>query len=414
MPNAKGWREAAGQGNWSPRYWPVDHPKALTRDGKRAVRLWVHRRAVKGPDGASVEVQGTGKTKAIATANFERKVLGLQAGARALIGGVQVTTATPYRDWFPLWLGSLPRAGASTRATYERNGKRYVLDAIGHIPLGLITAQHVEQFLARMRDAGLAPATIALLRAIVRASLRAAHDKLPKDVLPDARAFSAVEPVKVTRAQKPIYTREQAGTIVRLARAAGDRAWVLGLVGFATGGRLGELLGLWTSDREGDLLQVQRKVVQGGVPGRPGDVRLEPWLKGNLPGKTVPLGADELALLTEWETSLALERIAWEQQGRVWDARGFLVCREGGRPFTHETARDAWRLAVARAGLPYLPPHDAFRHTRNEWLREAGVDGPTRAVLLGHSVAVNEGVYSRERLDLKRAAAVKVGSWLTV
>jgi len=411
MPNSKGFREAAGQGNWSARHWPAGHPKALDRNGRLAVRLWVYRRAVAAPDGRSVTVQGTGKTKAVATANFARKVAQLEAGARALIGGVAVTADTPYRDWFPLWLASLPRAGASTRATYERNGNRYVVPALGHVPLGRLTAQHVEQFLAQRRDAGLAPATIALLRAIVRASLKAAHDKLPKDVLPDARTFSAVEPIRVTRLVKPTYAREQAARIVRLARAAGDRTWVLGLVGFATGGRLGELLGLQVPDREADLLTFRRKVVQGG--GARGDVRLEPWLKGNLPGKVVPLTPEEVALLEEWETALALERIAWERDGRVWDARGFLVCREGGRPHTHESARDAWRLAVARAGLPYLPPHDAFRHTRNEWLREAGVDPRTRSDLLGHSVQVNEGVYTRERLDLKRQAAITVGGWLT-
>lgn len=412
MPNRKGWREPSGQGNWSARYYPEGHPKALTRDGKRAIRLHVYRRAVRAPDGASVEVQGTGKTKAVATANFERKAKQLGAPAPELIGGVRVTTETAYRDWFPLWLASLHAVAASTRASYAGNGKRHVVPALGHIPLGRMTAHHVESFLAQKRDAGLAPGTLAILRAIVRASLRAAHEKLPPDVLPNARAFTAVEAVQVVKLAKPTYTREEARTIIRSARAAGDRTWVLALVGFATGARLGELLGLWVTDREEDLLRFRRKVVQGKGDRR-GDVHLEPWLKGNRPGKAVPLHAEELALLTEWETALALERIAWERDGKAWDARGFLVCRPGGRPHTHETARDAWRLAVARAGLPYLPPHDAFRHTRNEWLREAGVDPRTRSDLLGHSVQVNEDTYTRERLDLKRAAAIKVGAWLT-
>lgn len=407
MPNAKGFREAAGQGNWTARYWPAGHPKERDRQGRRVVRLWVFRRSVDGPGGASVVLQGTGKTKAIATANAERKLKEIEAARRGVIGGVAVTTATPYREWFPLWLAGLHRASSATLASYTRNGRTHVLPALGHIPLGRIAAQHVEQFLAQKREAGLAPGTVAVLRAIVRASLRAAHEKLPADVLPDARAFTAVEPVQVVKAVKPVYAREAAAKIVRLAREAGDRTWILGLVGFATGARLGELLGLWVADRDGDLLAFQRKAVQGSN-------ELEPWLKGSSPGKTVTLNPGEIALVAEWETALALERVAWEASGRRWDDRGFLICRPGGRPHTHESARDAWRIAVARAGLPYLAPHDAFRHTRNEWLREVGVDARTRSDLLGHSVQVNEETYTRERLDLKRAAAEKVGDWLTV
>src|SRR4051812_11738954 len=126
MPNRKGWRESSGQGNWSQRYWPPGHPKALTRDGRRAVNLHVFRRDVENPAdplGRAITVQGAGKTKAIATANFETKLKALREGERQRIGGVAVGGRTPYRDWFALWLAGLHGVTRSTRDTYERNGR---------------------------------------------------------------------------------------------------------------------------------------------------------------------------------------------------------------------------------------------------------------------------------------------------
>ena len=50
-----------------------------------------------------------------------------------------------------------------------------------------------------------------------------------------------------------------------------------------------------------------------------------------------------------------------------------------------------------------------LRHTANQTLKDAGVDGKVRAALLGHaSVAINEEIYTHASDEAKRAAVEKV------
>jgi integrase len=410
--NRKGWRAANGEGCWTVRHWPEGHPKRYTRDGRLAIRLHVYRTTVDAPDGARVEVQAAGKTKAIALGHFDAKVKTLRETASQIIGGTAITSATPYGDWFPVWMAA-HGAGLSpaSRVAYERQGKRHVVTAIGHIPLGLLTAHHIDQLLARKKEEGLAPNTVGIIRAVVRASLRAAHEKLPHDVLPDDRVYTAVDPIAIIKGhEKPTYTREEAAKLQKAARDGMHpllrRIYPLILLGFATGGRRNELLGLQHPDLEDDLLNFKRKIGYGKIVD--GEPPVEPFLKGNKPGRVAPLTPGVLAALKEIQSQQALERIAWEAAGKTWDARGWIVCRDGGRPMPPETAREGWRMAIAAAKVPEYTIH-AMRHSVNEWLREAGVDTRTRADLLGHTEDVNENVYTRTRVDLMRQAAIRRG-----
>jgi integrase len=397
LGNDKGTREANGQGSWAARYYPDSHPKALTREGKRAVRLWVFRKTVDTPLGPKV-VQGTGKSKAVALGNFDRAVKAVGVPDELDPRTLRV------KDWVPRSIEGRRRAGESSKATYLRMARNHIVDEpIGRRRLVDLTALEVDAFLAGKERAGLAPRYLNLLRFVLLSALHDAHAKgLPVDTRTFDRA--AVPTVQVPAGEKPAMTGKQARDLVRIAYERRDPLWLFVRLGLASGARRSELVGARREDfdRERGVWEVRRKVVtiqHKGLDGAKGRVetRVEQFIKGNKPGKTVPLAASFFDALDEW---------MGERQGWLFPST------RGDLPMAPNTVQQAIKTTYKLAKLPESFGCHKLRHTASRLLRRLGGDPRAVAEHLGHSIEVAMSDYWDADTEIGRALAGKLAGVL--
>jgi integrase len=94
----------------------------------------------------------------------------------------------------------------------------------------------------------------------------------------------------------------------------------------------------------------------------------------------------------------------------MWCPYDLIFPDEVGRALPSQRVNRQFEGACRDAGVATwkgLGVH-ALRHAANNLLRETGVDAPLRAQILGHTVAVNEGIYTAENLALAAEALGKM------
>ena len=120
--------------------------------------------------------------------------------------------------------------------------RNHLIPAFGKLQLTQLTRNHIQKFCVDKLDAGFAPATIAVIYALLSAALKYAVEN---DILSKNPCVGVKLPKKVKH--KPhVLNEEECKRLV--AAAKGHRLWFLILVASTTGLRLGELLALHWDD----------------------------------------------------------------------------------------------------------------------------------------------------------------------
>jgi integrase/recombinase XerD len=290
-------------------------------------------------------------------------------------------------EWLS-WLATERGRARSTLEAYRRDTRRWCrwLRARG-LALDTVREADVEAYVGHLRQAGLAPATVA--RAVVAArSLHrflADEGRLPNDAGADLEAPRV--PAGLPKALSEPEVEALLGAVVGDdAVARRDRAILEVLYG--TGLRISELVGL-----------------------RLGDLDLESALlrafgKGSKE-RVVPVGRHAIAALTDWLAPGGRPALAPQQWKRRGDADAVFLNRRGGRL----TRQGAW-LVVTRwgrvAGLDgKLTPH-VLRHSCATHMLDHGADIRAVQEMLGHASVSTTQVYTRvstERLFAAYRAA---------
>jgi integrase len=118
--------------------------------------------------------------------------------------------------------------------------------------------------------------------------------------------------------------------------------------------------------------------------------------KSDYSWRTLPLDdapASQLGALRDLQQIEAMDAGAAYQGGR------HIASDELRRPVSTEWLTDEFHRIAKRAGLPRIWLHDT-RASMNTLMEKAGVSDNFRAAWLGHTVAVNRGVYLRKPGDL--------------
>jgi len=91
--------------------------------------------------------------------------------------------------------------------------------------------------------------------------------------------------------------------------------------------------------------------------------------------------------------------------GSVYDDRGYVFCREDGKPYYPRYFTDQWEKCCAQAGVPVIALHDA-RHTSATTGADAGVPEHVMQRRLGHANGrTTREVYTHVLPDSERRAA---------
>ncbi|MEV0679737.1 site-specific tyrosine recombinase XerD [Actinosynnema sp. NPDC050436] len=256
----------------------------------------------------------------------------------------------------------------NTLDSYARDLRRYAehLDAHGVDRLAGVTEALVGEFLAGLRESGLAEASAARALVAVRGLHRFAHRE---GLAPDDPARAVRPPTPPRRLPKALPVDD----VLRLLDVPGgdapaalrDRA-LLELL-YSSGARISEVVGLDVDDVD----TAERTVLLDGKGGRQ---------------RLVPVGRPALAAL---ESYLVRARPALAKRGTP----ALFLNARGGR-LSRQTAWQVLKTAAERAGLAAgVSPH-TLRHSFATHLLEGGADVRVVQELLGHASVTTTQVYT--------------------
>jgi integrase len=284
-----------------------------------------------------------------------------------------------------------PRVRPATYRHHLGALDRYLVPALGPMPLVRIRPDDIERMTAGMAERGLAPTTAAQARKVARLVLA---DAL-RDGLVTRNVAALARPPYVPE-REPTYL--DADQCRRLLDAA--TTWrPLWAVLLGTGLRLGEARGLRWSDVDlADGRLSVRRSYGATWAGKEGPV--EP--KSRAARRSIPLAGLVADALTDLRERQAVERFPEVRN----DPAAVVFGDAAGRPVGAQTVRDALRADLERAGLPRIRVHD-LRASASVLLLSQNVSIRVIADILGHgsSLATVARHYAHVTDPMRRDAA---------
>ncbi len=297
------------------------------------------------------------------------------------------TGAEEYLSWLAVERGR----SANTLAAYRRDLRAYEAHLTDHRRTALDAGpEDVEAFLARRRQQGHHPASVARAASVVRGL----HRFLLDEGMANADPTADLEGVRTTRRLPKAISEQEVGRLLESVvgdhpLAKRDRA-LLELL-YATGARVSEAVGLQLVD-----LAELASVAPEGV----GLVRL--YGKG-AKERLVPLGHHAALALAEWLGPGGRPLLVPDRWRRRGDAEAVFLNTRGGR-LTRQGAFEILRRHAVRAGLgDGVSPH-VLRHSCATHMLAHGADIRVVQELLGHVSIATTQLYTKVSADHLRAA----------
>lgn len=347
------------------------------------------------PSGGRSRRRVYGRTRA----EVNEKLTALQRASHQ--GMPATTTSQTVGDFLTTWLVDIAavKVRPATLRSYVMYVKLHLIPGLGKKRLARLTPADVRAFLADRRAAGLSPATVKQIHAILRSAL--AH-AVREDLVARNVARLVVVPAGPRHEVVPLSVEEAKQLLVA---ARNDRLYPLWAVALAIGLRRGEALGLrWCDiDLESGTLRVRQSLqrVDGALAVVPP--------KTERSRRSIPLPAIAVTALQEHRERMAIEST---RRGQPLSADGFVFTSSIGTPLEPRNVNRAFVALLGRAGLRHVRLHD-LRHTCASLLLAQGV--PARVVMetLGHSaIAVTMNTYSHVLPSLQREAADRMNDLL--
>jgi integrase/recombinase XerD len=284
---------------------------------------------------------------------------------------------------FLTWLAVERGRAANTLAAYRRDLQAYEtwLSWRG-VRLGQVEEDDVAAYVAHLRGAGRAPATVA--RALV--TVRSFHRFLVDEGHADADPTGEVGSPRVPQGLPKALSEEEVASLLGAAvgeDATGRRDRAILELLYGTGMRISELVGLSLGD-------VSRDDGVARVFGKGAKERV------------VPLGRYAQLAIAEWLSAsgrAAMTPARWARRG---DAEAFFLNARGGR-LSRQGAWGIVRRYADKVGLgDRLTPH-VLRHSCATHMLDHGADIRVVQELLGHASIATTQVYTRVSTERLRS-----------
>ena len=333
------------------------------------------------------------------------------------------------------WLAGKSGLRPTTVRSYEAHVRLYLVPGLGHVPLGVLSVEDIEDLYASLRElgttqkpsptlgrlldarhpaSGAQPLSAASIRRVHATLMSALNTAAKRRLIPfNPGAFVELAPGKRPKAvlwteervaewrrtgKRPkvaVWTPEQTGAF--LDHALIDRLYALYHLVTFRGLRRGEAVGLpWAEvDLPGRNIHVNQQIVQLGYRTETGPPKADS-------GRPVVLDEDSVAVLRAHKGRQNSERLAW---GPAWVESGLVFTRENGAPLHPEYVTRHFERLVGDAGLPPIRLHD-LRHGAATLALAGGADLKTVSEMLGHStISITADTYASVLPEVARRAA---------
>lgn len=372
-----------------------------------------------GPDGKRLRKKVKGKTK-----DEVRKKLTAALAERDK--GMPTAPATfTTGQWLTHWLDNvLPNAdlSADTMRDYRYSATKYLIPALGKVPLVKLTPEHVERMMSRLRakgtDTNPMVRTASYARSVLGTALGEA-ERRGRVVRNVARLAAAPKKPKVKLDDS--LDADEAAMVLKTAQ--GDRLEALAVLVLAVGLRKGEALRLrWPDvDLDTEELTVRQAKTEAGVrtialPGFAAEALRQHRRRQREERMAAPVWVDpELVFASEVGTPIdGRNALRWwhaltiRALGDGATVAGKGTCRHCAKPLTGR--QRAWcsercRRRHATHGTGRRRFH-ASRHTAATLMLNNGVPLEVVSKTLGHAgLAITADIYAKVRPELQRTAA---------
>ncbi len=293
------------------------------------------------------------------------------------------------------WLDTYAATNTSLRTQRDYRGKayRYLIPALGTLPLTALRPEHVQGLYADLLGRGLSRRTVLHTHRILKEALSHAV----KWRLVARNVCDAVDAPRPER--KEMVALDGDGVSRLLYAATGSPYRDVFFVALYTGLRRSEVLALRWPDV--DLDRGTIRVVAGLH-------RLTGMGLVLLPTKTarsrrqVTITQEVVDVLRSIRGSQLMAKM---ELGPAWQDTGFVFTKPDGRPMDPEKVTHAFTSIVRAAGLNGVRLHD-LRHTHASLMLQAGVHPKIVSERLGHAgVAITLDTYSHVLPGLQEEAA---------
>ncbi len=333
--------------------------------------------------GAAIQVNGVRRyVYARTRKEVQERLLAVQQEAKAGVVAPQQAPKT-IEEFLRFWLDDVAKHNVrfGTWEHYDLCVRR-VLPHIGKLKLSALGHAELQSLWARLKEKGLSSRSVAHCRSVLHNAFRLAVEwkyvsHNPVDYAPAPR---------VKRREMKTLSAGQVRTLITTTK--GTRWHALWVMLVTTGLRLGEVTGLRWDDVD---LERGRAVIQRGVRRQKGQGLLFVEAKSESSTRTVHLTPAAIAALKEHRQLLATLR---SSAGESWEERDLLFPSLTGGLVDPSRVNNAFHIALHKAGLPRVCPHD-LRHTTATLLLEQGVNPKVVQDLLGHStINITLDIYS--------------------
>jgi integrase len=303
-------------------------------------------------------------------------------------------------EYLNQWLAAKRSLRPTTRRNYAGHLARYIVPALGAVPLRDLRPHHIDLLYDEMLSGKLGTATPATVHHVHR-TLRSALTAAVKRRL---IAWSPAEHIELPQRARPRTTVWAPDDVARFLEASRhDRYGAIFRLILFTGLRRGEALGLhWAHvDLERRHLVIEMQVIDAGKGPELG----EPKTRSGR--RIVPIDQGTVELLHGVRSAQQERCASW---GQPWDPAGLVFARPDGSMLRPDNVTAAFIRSVERAGVPRIRLHD-LRHTHASLALAAGVEMKVVSDRLGHStMSITADLYTHVIPKVARDAADRIAA----
>jgi integrase len=300
-------------------------------------------------------------------------------------------------EWFAIKQSELSRM---TITNHLININHHIIPLIGEVQLSELKVHHIEKFLTKLREKGLAESTIKKILGLVTSSLISA---VKKDLILKNVALYVDNKPKIKRSKVEVWDDIEVKHFLKFILESKNRYYTALHLAIFTGMRQGEILGL----RWHDVDLIRKKISVNQTLEHDGKEFGTPKTESSI--RPITIDDNTVKVLENHRSFLLAEKDA---NPTMYVDLDLVNCTKIGTPCKPRDLDKVWNRLQFQSGLKRIKFH-ALRHTHASLLLMINEHPKVVSERLGHSsIQITLDLYSHVSPNMQESAARGLGKLL--